>query len=379
MFKQYKLKNYHFQLIIFITLLTVVGILVIGSAEESVQNKQIFGLIVSLFVMVLISLIDYTFLLKFAPVYYILSIVLLVLVQLKGESHGGAQRWIIIAGIQFQPSEVTKIALILFFSYLFMKCQEKLNTLLVLVCSFVLAGIPLALILKQPDTSTTIVTMLIFLVLLFVAGLSYKIIITVLAICIPSAILMISYILKKAASASSVEDVPYQIRRIMAWLYPDNPWYADIATQQQNSIMAIGSGQLVGKGLENSDSTSLLNGNYLSEAQTDFIFAVVGEELGFVGTLITIVLVLLIVLECILIGRKARDLSGRLICCGMAALVGLQSFVNIGVATGVLPNTGIPLPFVSYGLTSLVSLYIGMGVVLNVGLQPKSSYKGDNL
>ena len=113
------------------------------------------------------------------------------------------------------------------------------------------------------------------------------------------------------------------------------------------------------------------NSNYIIEPQTDFIFAVVGEELGFVGAFTILVLLFLIVIECILIGRKAKDLSGRLICCGMATLVGFQSFINLCVATGLMPNTGIPLPFVSYGLTSLVSLYIGMGFVLNVGLQPK--------
>ena len=113
------------------------------------------------------------------------------------------------------------------------------------------------------------------------------------------------------------------------------------------------------------------NGNFIIEPQTDFIFAVAGEELGFIGTFAIIILLLLIVLECILIARKAKDLSGRLICCGMGALVGLQAFINICVATGLMPNTGIPLPFVSYGLTSVVSLFIGMGFVLNVGLQPK--------
>ena len=107
------------------------------------------------------------------------------------------------------------------------------------------------------------------------------------------------------------------------------------------------------------------------EPQTDFIFAVAGEELGFVGTFAIIMLLLLIVIECIAIGSKAKDLSGKLICCGMASLVGFQGFINMCVATGLMPNTGIPLPFVSYGLTSLVTLYMGMGFVLNVGLQPK--------
>lgn len=113
------------------------------------------------------------------------------------------------------------------------------------------------------------------------------------------------------------------------------------------------------------------NANYIIEPQTDFIFAVAGEELGFIGTMVIVLLLLFIVIECILIARKAKDLAGRLICCGMAALIGFQSIFNIFVATGLMPNTGIPLPFVSYGLTSLLSLYLGMGFVLNVGLQPK--------
>ena len=165
---------------------------------------------------------------------------------------------------------------------------------------------------------------------------------------------------------------PYQVTRVMAWLYPED--YPNEAYQQQNSIMAIGSGQLWGKGLNNTDVTSVKNGKFILEPQTDFIFAVAGEELGFLGTSIIILLLLLITIECIFIARKAKDTAGKLICCGVAALVGFQSMINIAVASGLLPNTGLPLPFVSYGLTSLWSLYIGIGLVLNVGLQPKKYY-----
>ena len=135
--------------------------------------------------------------------------------------------------------------------------------------------------------------------------------------------------------------------------------------------MAIGSGQLKGKGLNNNTTTSVKNGNFLLEADTDFIFAIIGEELGFVGCCIVIILLLLIVIQCILIGLRAQNLAGRIICGGVAALIAIQSFINIGVATGVLPNTGLSLPFVSAGLTSIVCFYMGIGFVLNVGLQPK--------
>lgn len=366
MFKQYKLKNYKFILVLYVVTLTVIGILLIGSAKPSVQNKQIFGMVISLAMMLIVSLIDYNFILRFAWLIYLFMAGMLILVIAVGKSAGGAQRWIQFpGGFQFQPSELAKILIILFFAYFFMKYEEKLNTPKVLFASFALAAVPLGLIVMQPDLSTTIVTTLIFVTLLFVAGLSYKIVVGVLSVSIPSAIILFTLLIQ--------DKIPfirqYQLTRIMAWLYPED--YPADAYQQQNAIMAIGSGQLWGKGLNNTDATSVKNGNFIPEPQTDFIFAVAGEELGFIGTAIIIILLLFVTIECILIARKARDTAGKMICCGFAALVGFQSLVNIGVASGLLPNTGIPLPFVSYGLTSLLSLYIGVGLVLNVGLQKK--------
>ena len=164
----------------------------------------------------------------------------------------------------------------------------------------------------------------------------------------------------------------YQQKRILAWLHPEDYASAD-AMQQQNSITAIGSGQFDGKGLNNEEVASLKNGNFVPAPQTDFIFAVIGEELGFVGCCIIVILLLLIVLDCIMIGRKANDESGMLICYGVASWIGFQSIINLGVTTGLIPNTGVTLPFVSYGLTSLVSLFMGIGFVLNVGLQPRKN------
>ena len=124
MFKQYKLRNYHFQLILYLCALTIIGILVIGSAEKSVQNKQILGFALGLFIMIFLSLIDYSFILRFSWLYYIGIIILLVMVKIAGKTVGGSQRWIIIAGIQFQPSELAKIVIILFFAYFFMKYEK---------------------------------------------------------------------------------------------------------------------------------------------------------------------------------------------------------------------------------------------------------------
>lgn len=373
MLKQYKLKNYHFQLILYICALTLIGVFVIGSARPDLQPKQVFGFVVGICVMFAVSLMDYSFLMKFPWLYYALMMGLLFMVEFFGKNVNGAQRWLEIggedSGITVQPSEFAKLAIVAFFAYYFAKKQEDINTFKTIMISFVFVGIPLVLILKQPDLSTTIVTAVIFVVLLFIAGLSYKIVMTVLAVAIPALILGLTYIIQLAKSTDA--DYPYQLDRIMAWLYPKDPRWVSKALQQQNSIMAVGSGQLWGKGLNNSESTSMLNTNYILEPQTDFIFAVIGEELGFVGCAIVIALLFLTVVECVYIGSRAKDLQGRLICCGMATWIGFQSFVNIGVNTGLLPNTGVPLPFVSYGLSSVIAIYIGMGFVLNVGLQPK--------
>ena len=292
MLKQYKLRNYNFRLVFYVVALTILGILVIGSAKESVQNKQTLGLFLGIIAMLCVSMMDYSFLLRFSWLYYIMNIGLLVLVKVIGDDSNGATRWVEIAGLRFQPSELAKIIIILFFAYFFMKHQEQLNTVKILGLSFILAGIPLVLIKEQPDLSTTIVTAVIFVSLLFIAGLSYKIVISVLAVSIPSFIIFISLILQPDQKILD----GYQYKRIMAWLQPEK--YADTAYQQLNSKMAIGSGQLWGKGLNNSQITSVKNGNFISEPQTDFIFAIVGEELGFVGSVIVIVLLFLIICIC---------------------------------------------------------------------------------
>ncbi len=232
--------------------------------------------------------------------------------------------------------------------------------------SLILISIPLALVYSQPDMKNTLTIAALFCILMYVAGLSYKIIGGVLLIGIPLAVIYL--VLVTQTNLPIIND--YQRNRIMTFFYSEDETYSDSRTQQNNSIMAIGSGQLTGKGL-NTTSVSANNGNFISEIQTDFIYAVAGEELGFIGSAAIILLELFISLECIFNGRKAKDLSGTLICCGMGALIMLQSFINICVATGLFPNTGTPLPFVSYGLTSLVSLYIGIGCVLNVGLQSR--------
>ncbi len=364
MFKQYELRNFRLRLVVFVYAISVLGILVIGSAKLEYQNQQLFGLALGSIAMVFLMLFDYHTTLKLYWVLYLVNLGLLLAVRFAGTEVNGAKRWLDL-GIRFQPSELTKLLLILFFARLFAKYREVLNTWRMLILSAALLFIPLYLVEAQPDLSTTITIAFVFCVLIFAGGLSYKIIGGVLAVVIPSAVIFINMIMQEGQEILN----DYQLNRIMAWLNPAE--YADDAYQQQNSIIAIGSGQLYGKGLYNTDISSVKNGNFIVEPQTDFIFAVTGEELGFIGCAAVILLLLLIVMECLFIGRRARDMEGMIICCGIAGLIAFQSMVNISVATGLMPNTGIPLPFVSYGLTSLVSLFMGIGIVLNIGLQPK--------
>lgn len=364
--KPYRLKDFKFSLLISVLALTCLGIMVIGSAKQSVQGRQIIGLVIGLIALAVVSMIDYVWILNLQWILYGLTIAMLLAVRFFGRDVNGATRWIDFGFTTFQPSELAKILLVLFFAKYIMNHEDEITKPVTIIKAVLLMAAPCFLIYKQPDLSTTISIVLVFCVMMYVGGLGYKFIGIFLLITVPTAVILLSLIVH-----SDIDILQgYQETRILAWLQPEK-YSSDEAYQQNNSIMAIGSGRLTGKGLNNNTTTSVKNGNFILEPQTDFIFAIVGEELGFVGCCIVIGLLLLIVIQCMRIGMRASDTGGRIICCGVAAQIGIQSFINISVATGLFPNTGIPLPFVSYGMSSLVSMFIGIGLVLNVGLQQK--------
>ncbi len=365
--KVYHIKNYNFTLAALVLSLSVLGIFVVGSAREIYQSRQILGVAIGLCVMFVISLFDYVWVLEFYWMIYLAAVASLASVLVIGQSVNGAKRWINLGFTTFQPSELAKILLILFFSKFIMNHIEDLNDRVTLIKYAVLSAVPLGLIFAEPNLSTTILTALVLCLIIYAGGLSYQIIGKIFLVLIPTVIIFLTI----AVMPNQPFLQEYQQRRILAFINREEEQASDEVYQQNNSVMAIGSGKLTGKGLNNNTTTSVKNGNFIPEPQTDFIFAIVGEELGFIGGCIVIALLLLIVVQCILIGIRAQDLAGRILCCGVGGLIGVQSFVNISVATGLIPNTGVPLPFVSYGLTSLVSLYMGIGFVLNVGLQPK--------
>lgn len=363
--QRYHIKDYKFSLIILVLILSVIGIFMVGSARPDLQTKQIMGVFIGIGAMAVISLVDYKWVLNFYWILYGVNLLLLVAVPLFGVSANGAKRWLDIGITQFQPSDLTKILMILFFARFLSDREAAINDKKTILQGIALILPSLFFIYEQPNLSTTICVGALFCVLMFMGGLSYKFIGTVLAIIIPTAAILLAVVIQP--NQPFLKD--YQQNRILAWLEPEK-YESEEAYQQLNSITAIGSGQLTGKGYNNDSTVSVKNGNFVSEPQTDFIFAIIGEELGFVGCCVVIILLLLIVIDCILIGMKAKDTGGRIICAGVAALIGIQSFINISVATMLFPNTGISLPFVSYGLTSVVCFFMGIGFVLNVGLQP---------
>lgn len=368
-FKTYKLKNYNFRLILLLLVICGLGIAIIGSANDGSDNRAVFkqaiGMVIGFSGMIVISLIDYGWILKFYWLIYVFNVGLLSAVLLIGSSHHGAKRWIDITdGLTIQPSEFAKIFTILFLAKFLTINKERISKWWFLIVTAGLAGITLLLIEKEPDLSTTILVTGLTIIMVFAAGISYKKIGIILAVFIPVAAAAIIYI--QQPEQKLLDD--YQMKRINAFLYPDE--YDDARYQQDNSVLAIGSGKLYGKGLYNDSTESLKNANYLSrEMVNDFIFAIIGEEMGFVGSCIVLGVLFLIIAECFLAAIFAPDASGRMLCTGMAALLTLQVFINVGVATELLPNTGIPLPFISTGLSSLISLFVGMGFVLNVSLQ----------
>ena len=364
--QKYQFKNYNWTLIIAVLILCGLSVLFINSADSSYTSRQFLGMLFCAAVMFVLSVINYNFICDFSRILYVLNLALLVFVKIGGVSVGGARRWLNLGFTRVQPSEFTKIIMIIFVAVYIQEHEEDLNEWKNLIKLAALCAVPLLWVVIAPDLSTTIAITVILLAVIFVGGLDGKLIRRCFIIGVPLLVLFLWYI----QTPNQILLREYQVTRIMTFLNPSK--YEDTtAYQQQNSEMAIGSGQLYGKGINNNtiSEVTVTDTGLVSEQQTDFIFSVIGEEVGFIGSIIVIALYAIIVIQCLIIAQRAKNISGRLIATGVAAWIGFQTFINIGVATHFLPNTGLTLPFMSYGLTSLLSCMAGIGLVLNVGLQ----------
>lgn len=363
MFKKYELRYYNFRLLLLVLATSVYGVILINSADSSYTLRQILGIIIGSAVLILASFFDYHRLLKLYWILYLVLTALLVLTLMFGRVSHGAKRWLVFGPFSLQAAEIGKVILILFTVRMLSIYREKINSWSFLFLLWLILLVPLALTLREPDLSQTILTAMVLFTVIFTAGVSYKKMGLFFLIVIPLAAGLLFYIQRPDQKLLA----DYQRTRIMAYIDPEN--YDDNVYQQKYSETAIATGGLTGKGLNNEDPSSLLNAGYIPEAHTDFIFAAAGEELGFVGSMSIILLLAAITAECLYVGYRARDMSGRLICTGVACYIGYQSFINIGVVTGILPNTGLTLPFFSYGMSSIVTLFLAVGIVLNVSLQ----------
>jgi rod shape determining protein RodA len=347
-----------------VILISLFGIIMISSATSNFANRnnfiitQFLSLIIGLFLMFITIYIDYNDIGRAYKIIYVFSLLLLVGVFFlgTGQDQWGAQRWIRIGGIGIQPSEIVKIGFILAFAKYLELIKDNINKLSYLLSVMIFVGLPTVLVMRQPDLGTALAFVFISLVMLFICGISYKYVLGglfSLVILIPIAW---HHLLK-----------PYQQNRLLVFLNPDtDPLGSGFHVLQ--SKLSIGSGSLFGRGLFNGTYTR----GFLPEKHTDFIFSVIGEELGFVGSIAVLILLLVIVYRCFTLAKTAKDNLGSFICVGVASMLLFQIFQNIGMTVGVMPVTGIPLPFVSYGGSSLITNFIAIGLVLNVRMRNKS-------
>ena len=295
---------------------------------------------------------DYKILHRYGNHFYVFNLILLILVMLVGQTALGAQRWIALGPISIQPSEFSKLIMIIALAAM-MEKRGRVRTLSDLAPIAVYVGVPFLLVLKQPDLGTSLVFLAIFLGMVFVAGIRLRILFTIFGLGL--AVLPVLWHFLK----------DYQKMRILVFMDPNvDPLGAGYHIIQ--SKIAIGSGLLFGKGLFGGTQSQL---NFLPENHTDFIFSVVGEELGFVGCAVLLLLYLIVLWRGIRIAQDASDTFGRLLAVGITSMIAFHVLVNVGMTMGIMPVTGIPLPLMSYGVSSLTTNIMAIAILLNIQLR----------
>jgi rod shape determining protein RodA len=350
-------------------LLSAVGLLLLYSATNQTLrqdgldpfarvNKQAFTMGMGFVAFLVLAAFDYRFLKVYAGFIYLASLAALVLVRIPGlgatDSTGTAQRWFDIGGIQITPSEFSKIALIIMLAAVLsgLRSEPSLSDLLKLLG---LAAAPLVLVFIQPDIGTTIGIAAIVAGMLIVAGTRLKHLLALGAV----AVVLIALVFQ----SGMIKD--YQYARLTAFLDPAGA-SADVRYNLDQSLIAVGSGGLTGKGYLQGSQTNL---DYVPEQHTDFIFTVAGEEFGFVGATAVLALYALLLWRAIRVAWLAKDPFGTYVGAGIASMFAIQMFVNVGMVIGIMPITGIPLPFLSYGGTAMLVNFVAVGILLNVHMR----------
>ena len=345
-------------IITMITLLIIglINLYSISHREDSITTHlfylQLIWIIIGLCIFFCVSFISYHFLSKIAYVLYFLNLFALVLVYFQGSTFGGARRWLDFGLLTYQPAETIKLALILILARILAakRSWQEMNWT-ELIKPLMLIGIPVALIIRQPDLGTALMILIITGSLITFSKVQKSILISTLALMLVTTPVVWSFGLK-----------PYQKNRILTFLYPSqDPRGTGYNTIQ--SKIAIGSGKFLGKGFQKGTQSQL---EFLPERHTDFIFSVLSEEHGFVGSLVTLFLFLFLVLIGFHTASQARDKVGVFLCAGMSFYLFWHIFINIGMTMGLLPIVGVPLPLLSYGGSSMVSTMAALGVISSV-------------
>lgn len=366
------IKNFDFTLFITVLLIIGFGLIILSSATHATMargddqfayvKKQSLSIILGLIAMFVILKTDYTHFVKYWKLIYGLNILALLAVKVIGSEHKGAQSWIQIGSFSLQPSEFAKIAMIITFAVYLSQREGKLNRFKDLIPTFIFFGPPMLLILIQPDLGTALVFIAIYFGMLYVAGAKPK---NLLILILIGVILVGGVLTAQLGFGLDKPLKPYQLDRLTIFVNPyKDPRGAGYHVIQ--SLVSLGSGGLWGKGLYKGTQTQL---NFLPEQQNDFIFSVLGEEFGFAGSATLLVLFYILVFRGIRIAMKSKDMLGTLIATGIVSMIVFHLLVNIGMAAGIMPITGIPLPFFSYGGSSMLANLIGIGILLNVYLK----------
>ena len=353
------LRKMDMKLLLSVTAIIIISLIVIGSAthvntpsEERywfVQRQGMFALI-NAGVAIFLMNFDYKMLQRYGQKMYIFNLVMLLAVMFVGQSALGAQRWIQLGPVSIQPSEFSKIIMIIALANLLKDKIGKLNTFSDLLPIAAYVGLPFLLVLKQPDLGTSLVFMAIFFGMIFACGINLKLLAGIFGAGV-AMMPILWHFLKD-----------YQKMRIMVFMDPNvDPLGSGYHIIQ--SKIAIGSGMLFGKGLFEGTQSQL---NFLPENHTDFIFAVVGEELGFVGAAFLLILYLIVLWRGIQIAKQAQDSFGMLMAVGITSMLAFHVLVNVGMTAGIMPVTGIPLPFMSYGVSALTTNIFAITILLNI-------------
>lgn len=362
------LRNIEWGILVCTVLLIIIGVIALFSSTQNSDydelKKQIMWLAISVPVMIVVILIDYEFFAKISPVLYGISIVLLIGV-LFTEPINGATSWYSIGPFTIQPAEFAKIAVVLFTADVIVKIQRKgkdeMNRFLKLSLIILTVAVPVLLIIKQPDYGTALAFLFALIFMLFVAGVDKKYIITAILLVVIIVPVAYFFILPEHAKT-----------RIDVYLNPDlDPRGAGYNIIQ--SKLAIGAGQILGMGLLKGNQTQL---GYLYPKTTDFIFAVIGEEMGFIVAGAVIILYVVLITKAIYVAKTAKNDLGSYIAAGIAGIFFFHMMENIGMTMGLLPITGIPLPFVSYGGSSMLTNCILIAILLNIsGRRQKAMFR----